>query len=314
MWYDYLCLSILILCLLALITSFICFLMCFYSPKRKIFKDDEYDLPPGKEYEPFYDSIKIWIDEMRSMPYEEVEIKSYDGLILKGKYFENKKGAPIEIMIHGYKGNAERDMNAGIKRAFKVGRNALLIDQRGSGFSQGKVITFGIKERKDILKWIDFVIDKFGKDVRIILTGISMGAATSIMASCEDIPSNVIGVLADCGFSSQKEIISKTIKEMKLPPKLFYPFVKLGGLIFGRFNLDELTPLEACKKAKVPIIFFHGDKDNFVPCYMSEEMSKVCITKNKLVIIPNAEHGLAYPTNPDLYISKVKEFQKECNE
>ena len=314
MWYDYLCLSILILCLLALITSFICFLMCFYSPKRKIFKDDEYDLPPGKEYEPFYDSIKIWIDEMRSMPYEEVEIKSYDGLILKGKYFENKKGAPIEIMIHGYKGNAERDMNAGIKRAFKVGRNALLIDQRGSGFSQGKVITFGIKERKDILKWIDFVIDKFGKDVRIILTGISMGASTSIMASCEDIPSNVISVLADCGFSSQKEIISKTIKEMKLPPKLFYPFVKLGGLIFGRFNLDELTPLEACKKAKVPIIFFHGDKDNFVPCYMSEEMSKVCITKNKLVIIPNAEHGLAYPTNPDLYISKVKEFQKECNE
>lgn len=314
MWYDYLCLVLIIIIVLVLLTSFICFMMTFYSPKRRKLKEGEYDLPPGKEFEPFYESMKIWIDEMRNLPYEEVEIKSFDGLTLKGKYFENKKGTPIEIMIHGYKGNAERDMNAGITRAFKVGRNALLIDQRASGLSEGHVITFGVKERKDILKWIDFVIEKFGKDVRIILTGISMGASTSIMTSCENIPSNVIGVLADCGFSSQKEIICKIIKQMHLPPKLFYPFIKLGGLIFGHFNIDELTPISACKNAKVPIIFFHGDNDNFVPCYMSKEMSKVCNSKNKLVFIPNAEHGLAYPTNPELYISKVKEFQKECNE
>ena len=141
-----------------------------------------------------------------------------------------------------------------------------------------------------------------------------MGASTALMTTQEDIPSNVIGVLADCGFSSQKEIISKTIKEMKLPPKLFYPFVKLGGLIFGRFNIDELTPIDACKNMPVPVIFFHGDNDNFVPCYLSEEMAKVCSNKNKFVIIPNAEHGLAYPSSQDYYISKVKEFQKECNE
>ncbi len=314
MWYDYLILTLLIIILLILIASYVCFRMTFYAPKRKKLKEGEYDLPPGKEYEPFYENMKIWIDEMRRLPHEDVEIKSFDGLTLRGRYYESKKGAPIEIMVHGYKGNSERDMNAGITRAFKVGRNALLIDQRGCGRSEGKVITFGIKERKDLLKWIDFVINKFGNDVRIILTGISLGASTCILTSSEDIPSNVIGVLADCGFSSQKEIISKTIKEMKLPPKLFYPLVKLGGLIFGRFNIDELTPIDACKKTKVPIIFFHGDKDNFVPCYMSEEMSKVCVSKNKFVIIPNAEHGLAYPTSPELYISKVKEFQKECNE
>ena len=314
MWYDYVFWISIGLILLILLTSFICFLMTFYVGKRKVLKEGEYDLPPGKEYEPYYDNMKNWIDKMRNFPYEQVEIKSHDGLILKAKYFENIKGAPIEIMIHGYKGNAERDMNGGIFRAFAVGRNALLIDQRGSGDSEGHVLTFGIKERKDVRLWIDFLINKLGKDVRIILTGISMGASTALMTTQEDIPSNVIGVLADCGFSSQKEIISKTIKEMKLPPKLFYPFVKLGGLIFGRFNIDELTPIDACKNMPVPVIFFHGDNDNFVPCYMSEEMAKVCSNKNKFVIIPNAEHGLAYPSSQDYYISKVKEFQKECNE
>ena len=314
MWYDYVFWISIGLILLILLTSFICFLMTFYVGKRKVLKEGEYDLPPGKEYEPYYDNMKNWIDKMRNFPYEKVEIKSHDGLTLKAKYFENIKGAPIEIMIHGYKGNAERDMNGGIFRAFAVGRNALLIDQRGSGDSEGHVLTFGIKERKDVRLWIDFLIDKFGKDVRIILTGISMGASTALMTTQENIPSNVIGVLADCGFSSQKEIISKTIKEMKLPPKLFYPFVKLGGLIFGRFNIDELTPIDACKNMPGPVIFFHGDNDYFVPCYMSEEMSKVCSNKNKFVIIPNAEHGLAYPSSQDYYISKVKEFQKECNE
>lgn len=315
MWYDYVFWITIGIILIIILTSFVCYMMTFYSPKRKILKEGEYDLPPGKEYEPFYESMKIWIDEIRNMPYEEVEIKSYDGLILKGKYFEHIKGAPIEIMFHGYKGNSERDMNAGVKRAFKVGRNALLVDQRGSGLSEGRTITFGIKERKDCLKWIEFVISKFGDDVRIILTGISMGAATVVMASAEKkLPKNVISVLADCGYSSNKEIIYKIVKEMKLPPRLFYPFIKLGGLIFGKFNLDETSPLEAVRKAKVPIIFFHGNDDTFVPFYMSENMSKLCITKNQYVLIPNAAHGLAYPTNPELYIRKIKEFQKECNE
>ena len=314
MWYDYVFWITIGLIILILITSFVCFMMTFYVGKRKVFKEGEYDLPPGKEYEPYYDNMRKWIDKIRSMPHEDLEIKSYDGLTLKGKYYEVKKGAPIEIMIHGYKGNAERDMNGGVFRAFSVGRNALLIDQRASGLSEGHVITFGIKERKDVRLWIDLLIEKFGKDVRIILTGISMGAATAIMTTKENIPSNVIGVLADCGFSSQKEIISKIIKQMKLPPKIFYQFVKLGGLIFGGFNLDELPPIEACKTSPVPIIFFHGDIDGFVPCYMSENMASACTNKYKLVIIPGADHGLAYPHSPDLYVSKVKEFQIECNE
>ena len=254
MWYDYVFWITIGLILLILITSFVCFMMTFYVGKRKIFKEGEYDLPPGKEYEPYYDNMRKWIDKIRSMPHEDLEIKSYDGLTLKAKYYEVKKGAPIEIMIHGYKGNAERDMNGGVFRAFSVGRNALLIDQRASGLSEGHVITFGIKERKDILKWIDLLIEKFGKDVRIILTGISMGAATVMNASSYDLPKNVVGILADCGYDSAKNIIINTIKNMKLPPKIFYPFVKLGARLYGRFNLEEISPVEAIKHCKLPIL------------------------------------------------------------
>ena len=218
-------------------------------------------------------------------------------------------------MFHGYRGNAERDLNAGVKRAFKVGRNALLIDQRGSGFSQGHILTFGIKERKDCLKWIDFAINKFGKDTKIILTGISMGAATVLLASGEDLPKNVISVLADCPYTSAKEIMYKIIKnDLKLPPKIFYPFIKLGAMIYGGFNLDETSPLKAVQNSKIPIIFFHGDGDDFVPYQMSQTLSKKCASKNKLVIIPKAGHGLCYPANPEMYLNSIKEFQKEYGE
>ena len=303
-----------ILILLVLIISFVCFKMTFYSKPRRVLKDNEFYLPSNKEYQKFYNEIKSWATEWEELPHEKVEIKSKDGLVLKGRYYENIKGAPIELMIHGYKGNAQRDMSAGIKRAFKVGRNALLIDQRGCGLSEGNVITFGVKEKEDCLRWIDFMINKFGDDVRIILTGVSMGAATVMLCVKEDLPKNVISVLADCGFSTAKEMIIKVINEMHLPSTIFYPFVRLGGLIFGGFDVEKASPIEAIKYAKIPIIFFHGDNDDYVPFSMSERLYDECSSYKKLVIIPNAYHGVAYPENPDMYIEAIKEFQKEIGE
>ena len=124
-------------------------------------------------------------------------------------------------MIHGYRGNAEQDMNGGVMRAFRLGRNALLIDQRGSGASEGNAITFGVKESQDCLAWVEFLRQKFGPDVKTILTGISMGAATVMIAAGKELPDNVIGVLADCGYTSAREIMYEVIKQMGLPPKIY---------------------------------------------------------------------------------------------
>ena len=135
-----------------------------------------------------------------------------------------------------------------------------------------------------------------------------MGASTVLMAAGRKLPKTVIGVLADCGYSSQKEIIKKVIRQLKLPADMLYPFVKLGARIFGKFNLEEITPLEAVKRATVPIIFFHGENDDFVPCQMSRELYEACTSRKKLVTVPEAGHGLSYPVQPQAYLSALREF------
>ena len=134
-----------------------------------------------------------------------------------------------------------------------------------------------------------------------------------MMAAGEELPDNVVCVLADCGYSSARAIIKKVISEMGLPANLLYPFVKLGAFIFGHFDLEETSPIEAVQRAKIPIIFIHGDTDDFVPHSMSAELYEACASKyKKFVTSPGAGHGLAYPINRDLYINALREFEEEA--
>ena len=129
-----------------------------------------------------------------------------------------------------------------------------------------------------------------------------------MMATKYNLPKNVIGVIADCGYNSPKNIIKKVIKEMKLPPNIFYPLVSLSARIFGNFNLNELSPLKAVNKSKTPIIFFHGEADEFIPCTMSQELFNNCSSKKEIFIVPNADHGISYLIEPDKYVNYVKSF------
>lgn len=298
-----------VLALAVFITSYVCFRMCFYISNKEKRKNALQELPYGKEFIPYHDIITTWQQEVKTFPYEEFTIRSFDGLTLKGKYYESIPGAPIELMLHGYRGNAHRDMSGGVQRSFACGHNAFLIEHRGSGGSDGNIISFGINERKDCLSWIQFMIGHFGPEVRIILTGISMGAATAVMTAGEELPSNVIGVLADCGYTSPKEIICKVIeKDMKLPAKLAYPFVRLAARVFGRFNLEETDSLRALEKCRVPVFFVHGEADSFVPCDMSRRMYAACPGRKALYTVPGAGHGLAFPVAGAKYIEEVKTF------
>ncbi len=297
-----------ILLLLTLLIAYICFYIAFYVPRNKDNNSDDISIPEGEIYEPYRDQMIKWIKETRALPHEDVSIISFDGLKLGGKYYECAPGAPIELMFHGYRGSAERDLSGGVQRCFSLGRNVLLVDQRTSCKSEGHVISFGINESRDCLSWVDFIIEHYGKDSKIILTGISMGAATVMIAAGKALPENVIGILADCGYSSAEAIIKKTIREMKLPPALLYPFVKLGAKIYGHFDLDETSPLEAMKSCKLPIIFIHGEADDFVPCDMSREVYEACPAPKLLVTVPGAGHGLGYIIDLEGYLKAVTEF------
>ena len=300
----------LILIFLVLLTSFICFYMAFYNKASEKIRPEN-ELPPGKEYEPYHSLLLKWMDERKAMPYTEITVKSFDGLTLSGKYYETKKGAPIELMFHGYRGSAERDLCGGIQRCFALGRNVLIVDQRAHGKSGGNVITFGLKESRDVLSWVNEINSRFGTDSKIILCGISMGAATVMMATEFDLPKNVIGALADCGYTSAKEIICRVIENMRLPQKILYPFVRLGAIIFGGFDPDKASAEKALKDCKIPIIFIHGENDNFVPCNMSERNYAAVSSKKRIMTVKGAGHGAAFLVEPERYLETLKDFYDE---
>lgn len=301
------------LALLILLTAFICYRMAFYSAPRKENAADEIDIPVGEIYEVHREAMTAWARQIRAMKHEDVQITSFDGLTLRGKFYEYAPGAPMELMFHGYRGSGERDLNGGVQRCFKLGRSALIVEQRASGISDGSTISFGVNEHRDCLAWVEFMGRHFGEDIKVILTGISMGASTVLMAAGKELPPYVVGVLADCGYSDQKAIIQKVIRQMKLPAKPLYPLVKLAARLFGHFDLEEFTPLDAVKRAKVPVIFFHGENDDFVPCDMSRQMFDACASRKKLVTVPGAGHGLSYVEEPELYLNALREFFPEVS-
>ena len=275
-------------------------------------KGDKYVLLEGASYDVHRETMHSLIEEIRSLPYTDVSVVSYDGLTLRGKYYEYEKGAPVEILFHGYRGSGERDFCGSMFRCIALGHNVLMIDHRGSGRSEGRVITFGAKESRDCLSWINFVINNIDEDAKIYITGISMGAATVMNASGEELPKNVVGIIADCGYTSTKEIVKKVMRDKKLPANVFYPFARLGAIIFGGFDPNKPSPVKALESCRVPIIFFHGDADGYVPYSMSVRNFEVCGSeKKKLVITHGADHGLCFPNDMERYYIEVRSFFDE---
>ena len=307
-WLIPLLIGILAIIGIVILIAYICFRMAFYARDCDKKSTEEFAIPDGEVYKPWREKMIGWIKETRALKSEMYTVTSYDGLTLCGRYYEQTPGAPIELMHHGYRGYAERDLCGGVQRAFALGHNALIVDLRACGDSEGNVITFGIKEHRDCLTWVDFMVNHFGKDVQIILTGISMGATTVLNAAGCPLPPNVIGVLADCGFTSPEAIIKKVMVDMKLPPKLAFPFVRLGAQLFGGFNISAITSIDSVTRCKLPVIFFHGENDTFVPAQMSQENYEACKSRKHLVIIPGAEHGLSYPVAPKEYIREAYQF------
>ncbi len=265
-------------------------------------------MPGAEQYRAVSKQIDVLIKAIDSLTFEEVSIESFDGHSLFAKYYHVSDNAPIHIECHGYKGKATRDFCGGNKLARDLGHNVLLIDQRAHGKSGSRTITFGIKERYDVLAWIKYLNDRFGADCKIILSGVSMGAATVLMTSDMDLPDNVACIIADSAYSSPREIIKKVCGDMKFPPKIAMPFIKLGGMIFGGFDIDECSPVEAVKNSKKPILIIHGDADLFVPCQMSKTIFDNCASEKQQVVFKGAGHGLSYLVSPSDYEKASIEF------
>lgn len=284
--------------------------IAFYVPKRRL--EDIYELPKGKQFKVFAGQMHAAIREIEALPFEQVYITSFDGTRLAGRYYHVQDGAPIQIQFHGYRSYALRDFCGGALLAMESGQNVLLIDQRAHGKSGGSAITFGVKERKDCLCWINYINQRFGSGTKILLTGISMGAATVLMASQLELPENVAGIIADSPYSAPGAIIRKVCADVKLPAKVVYPFIWLGALIYGHFRLDQATAVSAVHETKIPILLIHGEADRFVPCEMSREIFESCTAPKMLHTFPEAGHGLNFFVDGPRYRKVLAEFMELC--
>jgi len=260
------------------------------------------------QIKPRADALDKALRAFSDAPFEEVTVRSKEGLTLYANYYHQKDGAPLEIWCHGYKGNALRDFCGAWAVAKESGHNVLLIDQRCHGRSEGHTITFGILEKTDVIRWIRWANERFG-EVPILLSGVSMGAATVLMVAGCELPENVKGIIADCPFDAPSNIIRKVLgQDMGMPVKLVYPLIRLGGRLYGRFDLDSDSPVEAVKRAKKPILLIHGDDDRFVPYPMSQNIHAAAPEKIRFHTVPGAGHAMEQIWDPETYRKVVTEF------
>ncbi len=287
------------LAVVILIFAYYCYRTAFYSPKNR--KEDLFQVPDGEQYAQYGQrmvEISLIMDDAQC---KKVQIQAQDGTTLSGRLYEFYPGAPVFLAFHGYRSMALRDCAGAFALSQKLGFNILAPDQRAHGESGGNAITFGIRERKDCLDWIKFLRGYYGPETPIILSGISMGAATVLMASELDLPDNVVCIMADCPYDTPMGIISKVAGDRGYPVNLSKPVIALGARIFAGLNINEAAASEAVRSAKVPILLIHGEDDRFVPCDMSRHIASCAAGDVQLHTFPDAGHGLCYIMDPRRY-------------
>ena len=281
----------------------------YHAPKKR---SREYEIPDAPLCEDYKQTMDRLVGTLREIPCEEVSIRSFDGTVLRGFYYHVADGAPMQIQFHGYKGTPMRDFCGGNALAREMGQNTLLVEQRAHGTSRRRSICFGIKERRDCLAWVEYAVKRFGAKQKILLSGVSMGAATVLMASELNLPDNVVGIIADCPYSSPREIICKVASDVGYPAKVAYPFLWLGALVYGHFRLDASSAVNAVRNARVPILLIHGEEDDFVPCEMSRKIKAAGGALVRLETFPKASHGMSYMVDPERYRRISREFCEAC--
>ena len=286
------------LLILVLAFSLYCYKVCFHSVGKP--GSINSFMPKGAQYEPLKEKMMASAKKMEDTPCETVTISGHKGTKLHGRYYHIGDDAPVMIIFHGYRGIAFRDCAGGFALALKIGFNVLAVDQRSHGNSEGHAISFGVLERHDCCLWANYIADRFPESP-IVLCGVSMGAATVLMASDLPLPDTVAGIMADCPYDSPMGIISKVSCDMGYPKIFAIPLIWLGGRLFAGFNVNEASAIQSVAQAKVPILLIHGEDDHFVPCQMSRNIQSVSPDHAQLHTFPMAGHGLCYLVDPARY-------------
>lgn len=242
-----------------------------------------------------------------------VEITARDGTRLVGHWIGCENPQRTILAMHGWRSSWSADF--GTVSRFWQEQNCCVLyaEQRGQGASGGDYMGFGLLERYDCLDWLEWIDLQTFDYLPVYLAGVSMGATTVLMASALDLPENVCGILADCGFTSVHAIWKHVMGDnLHLNYSVHGPIADRMCRKKIHSGTKEHSTTEALQSCQIPVLFVHGTEDRFVPVEMTYENYRACSAPKRLFIVPGAGHGMSYFVDRSGYEQETKEFWSDC--
>ena len=284
------------LLLVIFILSIIAYRLVFYSPIKG--QNNDYNKVKNVNYNGISGKANDLVNKLLTLPCEDLYIKSYDGLQLHAYFYKSEGSNQYVVFFHGYRRTARRNFCGLTLDLLKENVNVILVDMRAHGESEGHQTTFGKKEQYDVVSWTNYALERFGRDIKLTVSGVSLGAASVLMAA-DKLDENV-KIVADSPYYSIEDIFKKTIRYYKLSPAFFYPLAVFTALFFCHMNLKSNVPL-AINKSKNKILIIHSTSDTVVSYKLSE---KICLDNKdhmELALFDDVEHGFAYLRQTEKY-------------
>ena len=285
--------------------SYTFFAACRQTKRRNWLDPEELKGTDREKLYPYISHAHNWFS---THEVEDIYVQSWNGLQLYARWIPAENPRGTILLVHGYQSTPYIDFSLVLDVYHNLGMNMLIPDQRCHGKSEGKYITFGVKEWRDMTCWVDYHNKHLG-NWPVILSGLSMGASTVMYMADEALPANVKGMIADCGFTSPYDIIGKVFHSVThLPAWPFLWATDLCARIFAGFSLKEKDTRKTLQGGKYPIILAHGLSDDFVPCEMSQEAYDACTSPKELLLVEGAGHGYSFLKDRERYTQTVTAF------
>ena len=267
---------------------------------------------PKESQNPYAAVKRETAEDFMALHPEQVSIRSFDGLKLSAYFLPAVNAVGAVIMMHGYRAYGLKDFSTSYDIYRSMGFHVLIPDQRACGESQGEYITFGIRERRDCADWAATLDQRLEGRLPIVLHGLSLGCATVLMCTALSLPKSVRCVVADCGFTSPKAIMAKVMKQWFHLPA--FPLMYIANIYtrwIAGFGIQEFSTLQAMENNRLPVLFLHGEKDDFVPIEMTRQNYAACRSPKELVTVPQAGHALSILTDKPRCTQAIQSFVKE---
>ena len=282
--------------------GYVFFTACKRKPDLPWLDEEAMKKTHYKKYAHMIQQSHQWLQEHGA---KDIWIESEDGLKLHAYWVANPEAVGTILLAHGYKSTPLVDFGPAFAGYYAKGLNLLIPTQRSHGKSEGKYITFGVKESGDMLRWLSYHNETYGQ-IPMVLSGLSMGASTVMYMLDEQLPENVKCVIVDCGFTSPRRIIGEVFRAVThMPDRLFLWPCEWFARVFGGFSLSGKDSRKTLAKNKLPIMMAHGKDDGFVPCYMTEQGYETCTGDKRLLLVDGADHGVSFLVEPEKYSQMI---------